>query len=166
MKRPHLLPFLVAAGLAGALFSAPTAPTPEQSAKIRRQVEGLLKARLQPVPLPLDPPNPFIPVAAGPGATSAAPAPATTAGNAAPAPAPDHSVEDAEVLARYASRLRITGLIRVKGQVHIIINDTPWKEGDAIIVSREPSLVQLQVSRIQPGQLTLKLDEAELVLRF
>jgi hypothetical protein len=166
MKRQNLISFLVAAGFAGVLFAAPTAPTPEQSARIRRQVDALLKMRLQPVPLPLEPPNPFIPVAGGPGATAAGPGSVTTSANPAPGPVPDDSVEDAEVLARYASRLRITGLIRVKGQVHIIINDTPWKEGDAIIVSREPTLVQLQVTRIQPGQLTLKLDEAELVLRF
>jgi len=168
MNRPITAFSLVAAVLAGALLAAPSAPTPEQSAQIRRQVDGLLKARLQPVPLPLDPPNPFIPVTGGPG-----PAPAPAAGTASPAspnslatPAVDPSAEDAEILARYASRLRITGLIRVKGQVHIIINDTPWKEGDFLIVSREPTLVQLQVARIQPGQLTLKLDDAELVLRF
>jgi hypothetical protein len=161
MTRPHFISFLVVAGLAGALLAAPTAPTPEQSAAIRRQVDSLLKARLQPVPLPLDPPNPFIPVSGTPGGVVA-----PTAATPAPLPARDRSGEDAEILARFASRLRITGLIRVKDQVHVIINDTPWKEGDFIIVSRDPNLVQLQVARIQPGQLTLKLEDAELVLRF
>lgn len=166
MTRSKSISLLVVAGLAGALFAAPTAPTPEQSALIRKQVDSLLKMRLLPTPLPLDPPNPFVPVSAMPAAASAAATPATPSANSAAAAGPDRSAEDAEVLARYASRLRITGLIRVKGQVHVIINDTPWKEGDAIIVSRDPVLVQLQVARIQPGQLTLKLDDAELVLRF
>ena len=158
---------LVTAALTGALFAAPVAPTPEQSARIRLQVDALLKGRLQPVPLPLDPPNPFIPVAASPGIAPATAAPvAPVAANPASAPVADPAVEDAELLARYASRLHITGLIRVKGQVHVIINDTPWKEGDFIIVSRDPGVVQLQVARIQPGQLTLKLEDAELVLRF
>jgi hypothetical protein len=167
MNHSKTILVFVATALAGAIVAAPVAPTPEQSARIRRQVDALLKSRLQPEPLPLDPPNPFVPMVS-PGVAPVAAAPVAPVATANPAPAPivDRAAEDAALLARYASRLRITGLIRVKDQVHVIINDTPWKEGDFIIVSRDPGVVQLQVARIQPGQLTLKLEDAELVLRF
>lgn len=169
MKRTSILLIGGLAVLAGALGAAPLTPTAADSLKVRQQVEALLKVRRRPEPLPVDPPNPFALVtAAGPGssresaATSADPAtilPPAVRDDVAGASSP-------ELLARFASRLRITGLIRIKDQVHVIINDSPWREGDFIIVNREPRLVQLQVVRIQPGLLTLRLEDAELVLRF
>lgn len=166
--RLSILAVLLAAGPV-ARAVAP-APTPAESAAVRGRIDALLKRRLTPSPLPVDPPNPFV-VLNAPG-VAAAETPGTGPAKAGgPEPAPlldedDDPISGTAALARYASRLRITGLIRIKDQVHIIINDSAWREGDLLIVERNPRVVQLQVARIQPGQLTLRLGDAELVLRF
>ncbi|MES1195158.1 MAG: hypothetical protein ABUL65_04630 [Opitutus sp.] len=155
--------------LAGALSAAPVAPTPADSLKVRQHVDALLKVRRKPEALPVDPPNPFAVITApGTGAPRESSTAPTDAGTILPPAMRDDiaAASSTELLARFASRLRITGLIRLKDQVHVIINDSPWREGDFIIVNREPRLVQLQVVKIQPGLLTLRLDDAELVLRF
>lgn len=169
MKRPILILTGTLAILAGALSAAPVAPTPADSIKVRQHVDALLKLRRKPEALPVDPPNPFAVVTA-PGTSvprESNSAPADAGALITPAMRDDiAAASSTELLARFASRLRITGLIRLKDQVHVIINDSPWREGDFIIVNREPRLVQLQVVKIQPGLLTLRLEDAELVLRF
>lgn len=133
--------------------------TKERSEKIRQQIEHLLANRRGAKPLPLDPPNPFeiqAPVLLN-TPRAADPAPLN---NAIPPPDP------ATTLARFASELRISGMIRLNDQVQIIVNDNAWKEGDFLTIERAGRVVRLQVAKIMPGQLTLRLDEAELVIRF
>lgn len=165
---------LVLGLLTGLLWAAPTNPSAGDSMQIRQRIDALLKRRLQPTPIPVDPPNPFAvaaavsvgltPVRESPEAGGNEPAMrAVIVGN------PDDeigSANTAELLARFASRLRITGMIRMKDQVHVIINDSAWKEGDYMILNQGSLIIRLQVMRIVPGQLTLRLEEAELVLRF
>ncbi len=151
--RPFILLALLAASIAGAV----TVPGVGESRLIRQRIDELLLRRRNPAPLPVDPPSPFV-VLANPGAALK---PAE--------PPPVRRVEtpgNAEQLARLASRLRITGLIRIKDQLHVIINDSPWREGDYIAMESGTGLLQLQVTRIQAGQLTLRLQDAELVMRF
>jgi hypothetical protein len=171
MIKPRLIFLLIGLG-AGLLWAAPTKPA-DESALIRQRIDALLKRRQKPEPLPADPPNPFSLTAVGtatPGSPRDNPPAAVAPEPPALAPAPPGEEADAsnptELLARFASRLRITGVIRLKDQVHIIINDSPWKEGDYLIVNQGARILRLQVARIQPGQLTLRLEEAELVLRF
>lgn len=170
MIKPRFI-FPVLALLTGLLL--PAAPAPDESAQIRQRIDALLKRRLKPEPLPVDPPNPFTPGAAISVNQSPArePAPATVS-PAPPGAIVDKAEDDAgsasttELLARLASRLRITGVIRVKNQLNIIINDNPWKEGDYLIINQGARIIRPQVMRIQPGQLTLRLEDAELVLKF
>lgn len=160
--------------LAAVLAANPPRPNAAaaESQQMRRRIDALLKPRRSPPPLPLDPPNPFAQVATTGAGVTASGANVPGGGNANAAvdrPAAgqdDANATSTEQLARFASRLKITGLIRLKDQVHVIINDTPWREGDFIIVDRSSRIIQLQVVRIQPGSLTLRLDDAELVLRF
>lgn len=158
--------------LAGLLYAAPARPAAE-SALIRQRIDALLQRRQKPEHLPTDPPNPFALSAAAPGnpiPLREPPGPGGSPGT--PAVIVGGAGEDAgtatttELLARLASRLRITGLIRIKDQLHAIINDNPWKEGDYLVINQGGRIVRLQVARIQPGQLTLRLEDAELVLRF
>lgn len=166
--------FLIVGLLAGLLGAAPVAPTAAESALIRQRIDDLLQRRQQPTPLPQDPPNPFVVAAAGlvGGATPAGDAGLAESSPAMPASVVGNSGEEigpantAELLARFASRLRITGLIRLKEQLHVIINDSTWKEGDYMILHQGSRVIRLQVLRIQPGQLTLRLEDAELMLRF
>lgn len=157
MTRPIVVIALLATGIAGAVI----VPDVSESRLVRQRIDELLLRRRNPAPLPVDPPSPFI-VLANP------------AGGLAPAPSepppvvrqPEAPPGNAEQLARLASRLRITGLIRLKDQLHVIINDSPWKEGDYIALESGTGLLQLQVLRVQAGQLTMRLGEAELVMRF
>lgn len=146
---------LLTAGIAGAV----TVPGPGESKLIRQRIDELLLRRRNPAPLPVEPPSPFV-VLANPGA-ALVPVAAEPAPRRVEAPP-----GNAEQLARLASRLRITGLIRLKDQLHVIINDSPWREGDYIALETGTGLLQLQVLRIQTGQLTLRLQDAELVMRF
>lgn len=153
--RPLLLLALLAASIAGAV----TVPSVGESRLIRQRIDELLLRRRNPAPLPVDPPSPFVVLANPAGALTPA----------AAEPPPVRRVEtpgNAEQLARLASRLRITGLIRIKDQLHVIINDSPWKDGDYIALETGTGLLQLQILRVQAGQLTMRLGEAELVMRF
>lgn len=160
--------------LTGLLWAAPANPSAGDSMQIRQRIDALLKRRQQPMPLPVDPPNPFAVAAAVSIGLTPVRESTEAGGNESAMPAvvvgnPDDeigSANTAELLARFASRLRITGMIRTKDQVHVIINDSPWKEGDYMIFNQGARIIRLQVMRIVPGQLTLRLEEAELVLRF
>lgn len=169
---PRLSPGLVLAVLLTAplLPAAPADPGPAgaaaRSERIRAQIDALLAARLRPPPLPVDPPNPF----AAPATGIILPVP-PAAGERVPTVAlsPDAVppvASNAEVLARLASRIRIGGLIRLKDSVQVVVNDSPMREGDSFVVEREPRIIQLQIVRIQPGQLTVRYEDAELVVRF
>lgn len=176
MNQPRLILTLLGLLVTGLLWAEQAKMEADESALIRQRIDALLQRRQKPEPLPVDPPNPFA-LAAGmsggaapvrePGSPGPGPAVPT-----APAPVPVRAEEEegsantAELLARVASRLRITGLIRLKDQLHIIINDNPWKEGDSLVINQGARILRLQVTRIQPGQLTLRLEDAELVLRF
>lgn len=166
--RPRFLLTLVAGALLAGDVRPASVPSAERSEQLRRKVENLLGPRRRREALPLDPPNPFslasggIAVAAG----GDGPGRAGSGNQVDDTPPGDRGASSAEILARVASRLRIGGLIRLKDHMQIVINDSPWREGDSILVEREPRPIQVQVIRIQAGQLTLRLDEAELVLRF
>jgi hypothetical protein len=172
MSRPRLILLFIVL-LAGGAWAAGDRRAIQESALIRQRIDALLKRRQQPEPLPAEAPNPFalqanIPTVPNLGRESAA-----AAGGAEPAPVIVAQSDEelvtsntAELLARFASRLRITGMIRLKDQVHIIINETPWKEGDYLIINQGRRIFRLQVMRIQTGQLTLRLEDAELMLRF
>jgi hypothetical protein len=152
---------VAAAVLVGIVAGAET-PAQARSEKLRQQIDALLAQRRRAEPLPVDPPNPFVmqsPVMVNPARPAATPGSSEKA-PATPAPDP------ATTLARFASELRISGMIRLNEQVQIIINDNAWKEGDFLTIERGGRVVRLQIARIQPGQLTLRLADAELVIRF
>jgi hypothetical protein len=170
MNHPRLLPFVALFTLLS--FDVTVGAAPNESALIRQRIDELLKRRQKPEPLPVDPPSPFALSSAVSGGSTMVREPApgagvSTAGAAVEKPeAEAGSATTTELLARVASRLHITGVISLKNQLNIIINDNPWKEGDFLIVNQGARIIRLQVMRIQPGQLTLRLEDAELVLKF
>ncbi|HEX2862245.1 MAG TPA: hypothetical protein VHN79_11420 [Lacunisphaera sp.] len=164
MNPSRALIVLVLVLSAGALGAAAARSGPAESALIRQRIDALLKRRQNPRPLPAEAPNPFSLAGATPISATRESAPVAPSIEAAP-PA-EEAPNPAELLALFASRLRIAGMIRLKDQVHVIINDSPWKEGDYLIINHNQRIYRLQVMRIQTGQLTLRLDDAELMLRF
>ena len=144
---------------AAALAAVGTAAGPSE--KTRQQIDSLLRHRLKPDPLPVDLPNPFLVIRGsvgfartdGPGEEDGERK--KSAGNSA------------EVLARHAAELKIGGVVWLKDQVlQIFINELLLKEGDFITLDRNNATIRIQVARIQPGRLILRLDDAEHTVRF
>jgi hypothetical protein len=173
MKATHPVFFLLAANLmlaapAAAPASSPKAPT--QSERLQMRIDALLKRRLKPEPLPVVLPNPFVVVSGGTngvrldgndddgadGVVVETPAKPTE-------PVPTTS---AEALARGAAKLRIGGMVRLKDELQIIINDSPRKVGDTVVLDRNNAMTYFQVVRIAPGEVTLRLNDATQTIRF
>jgi hypothetical protein len=176
---PRLFLFIVlAAGLAfGAPAAAPTtAKPPTQSERLRQRIDALLKSRLKPEPLPVILPNPFSVVTGGKNNLHAdgseQESPAEGEAETAPTATGARLAEElpvgssTEALARGVAKLRIGGVVQLKGQMQIIINDSPRKEGDIIVLDRNNAMTYLQIVHIQPGMLTLRLNEATQTIRF
>jgi hypothetical protein len=153
--------------------AAEAATTP--SMRIQRQLDGLLKQRLRPEPLPLDLPSPFVfpgTATREGGFTSAAmqtPLKVETAsagGTAALANREAVADNNADVLAVCAGRLHFGGAIRIKDQLQVVINQLARKEGDFIAVPWNGSPVYIRIVRLLPGQITLRLSDAEMTLNY
>jgi hypothetical protein len=153
---------------AAAAPAAPPAPT------LQQQIEALLKHRMRPEPLPVDPPNPFVLTTKGGRETvatdttpkPAAPEPAGVTAGGVTQPTELLATSPEEILAAVAVRLKIGGMLRRNDQVNLMINDVFRKEGDFISTVWNGSPVHIRIVRILPAQLILRLDNAEVTLKF
>jgi hypothetical protein len=172
--------FRISAGLVSLLLagmlSGSSGHSSNPSPLIQQRIDALLKHRLKPEPLPTDPPNPFqVPSGSmrdlgvdGNGAKAAIKATSEVNANTpAVLPAGDaSSASSAEVLAGCVARLKIGGLIRMRDQIQIVVNDVPRKEGDIIVVDWNNTAIQLRVVHVQPNQLTLHYGDADVILKY
>jgi hypothetical protein len=155
------------------IMAAPLASGANASTAIQRQIDALLKHRLKPEALPIDPPNPFV-MPTGtrdlPGEISAKTTLPTASDSGAAAetsPSPESALaSNAEILVTCAGRLKIGGLMRLKDHTQIVINDVPRREGDSIAAQWNNTTVSLRVMRVQTGVLVLRLGEAEVLVKF
>lgn len=151
---------------APAAFAAPAAQgkpastaagTAASFARTQEKIAAMLGQRLQPDPLPESMPSPFtLPPSTLPQNPTDAKIPAE---RLAPA-------TDSELLLYYGANLRISGTVVSDNKVHLIINQTPYKEGDTLTIKTKDSSAKLRVIAIAPGELTLGLNEAVQVIRF
>jgi hypothetical protein len=173
MKALPLVFFFLATHLglaAPAAAPASTAKAPTQSERIQLRIDALLKRRLKPEPLPVVLPNPFAVVSGG---TNGVRLDGTDDDGAdgvvveTPAkPTEPPPTTSAEALARGAAKLRIGGMVRLKDQLQIIINDSPRKVGDTVVLDRNNAMTYLQIVRIAPGEVTLRLNDATQTIKF
>jgi hypothetical protein len=165
------------AGFALAAISVVSyAAVPTPSPTFQQRIDALLKQRLRPEPLPIDPPNPFQLITGGVRDVSlegAAVKPATKPSSepngdqvAAYTSGDVGGASSAEVLAGCVARLKIGGMIRIRDQIQIVVNDIPRKEGDVIVVDWNKSSIHLRVVNIQPSQLTLRYGDADVILKY
>jgi hypothetical protein len=160
MKARRHCPIFPAAGalallvcLAPALPAAPAAKT-DPFARTKARIDALLKSRLNVAPLPDDIANPFtLPGKEEPVAINDTPPPTTKA-------------DDAEILARLVPQLKIGGFVQLGSVPRIIINQTPYKEGDIVIVRRPEGITYLRVKHIDSNYLTIELNNAEQTIKF
>jgi hypothetical protein len=154
-----IVPGLVAAG--------DTPPSP----KIQHRIDALLKHRLKPEALPVNPPNPFqVTVGAlrerSPDDSVSKPAIANEPGAGEVQPKDVTNVSPAEVLIACATRLKLGGIIMLKEQLQIVVNGSPRKEGDVVAADWNNTIVYLRIARLLPGQLVLRYGEAETTVKF
>lgn len=129
----------------------------ERYALTKIRIDTLIGPRLNPPPLADSLPNPFYTAPALPP-TENTPPPVEDIGPTAP----DSS--DADTLASYAASLKISGGMEINGQALLTINSALYKVGDVIPVKWKSRQVYLQVLRITPTELTLGLNEVQLVV--
>jgi len=158
------LPGALAANRPAGRNPAPKAA--DRFVRTKERIDNLLKSRLNPDPLPASLPNPFQ-LPAGmtlteqrdgnptdqPGGDSANPTIPATTGPVIP-------TNDTEALALYITGLKISGAVKLNGQLHLIINQSPYKEGDLILLNLPSTTVYLQVIRITTNELTLGFNQA------
>lgn len=176
MKRPlrsrEML--ILAAGLLAAAAGYSAAPASSSAPTIQQRIDALLKHRTRPEPLPVDPPNPFVSRGIRESVMASSAPKATVSveslANVAPAgtnPSPEFlAASSADVLAACAVRLKIGGVIRLRDQTQVVINDIPRKEGDFIAAVWSNSVVQLRLVRVVPGELVLRFEDAVITLKF
>ena len=182
MPSPRIILVIATLGLAAGAVAAPRAPArspavkpADRSLRTNERIDALLKFRLAPDPLPANLANPFQLPAGSLAAETRETNPPDQSGSHKTDPAnpvipvnidqlPPGS--DSEALAVYAASLKITGTVRLNGQAHLIINQSPYKEGDLILLSVQAKSVYLQVIRITPTELTLGLNQAVQTLKL
>ena len=71
---------------------------------------------------------------------------------------------EAEMLARYAANLKISGGVLINDQPHLAINQILYKAGDMIPVGTKDQPLSLQILHITSDELTLGLNQAEQII--
>lgn len=123
----------------------------------RNRINSLLELRLNPAPLPANPPNPFYQPPAEVIAEQNAATQETT--DAVPETA---DISDADSLRKYAGGLKIGGIINRNGVLHLTINNLASKVGDIITVGPKDHPVYLKLVALSANEFTLGLNDATL----
>ncbi len=164
---PRYFLLLLALPFAAVLPGAPRVASPPMP--IAKQIDALLKNRLRPEPLPIDPPNPFVLPNSRRDTPSITPGDAAANASGGARANPNEVARPAtagEILADCAAHLRIGGLMRTKDQVQLVINDLPRKEGDVMTVPWNGTRIQITIAVILPEQVILRYNDARLAVRF
>ena len=133
---------------------------------IRMRIDQLLKARVNPEPLPAVLPNPFtLPNAPTALAIDDDLAPASPQTPAAVPDGPEPG-SDLETLVRFAATLKLGGMVALNGQTSLYINQLLYKEGDVILMEKRDPKSAVKVIRIGPGGLMLGFHEAQHTVRL
>jgi hypothetical protein len=142
--------------------------------RTKQHIDALLKRRLNPEPLPAVLPNPFQLSDDTPtvNSTRTPPGPpsdqSTTVATIKVDPPADYLPpgSDEELLARYLPTLRVTGTGQLNGRAYVVINSSPYREGDVIIINNKTQKLYFQVLHIAPGEITIGYNDATQVLKF
>ena len=151
--------------VAASLFLA-SAGAADRSDTVQQRIDTLLKYRLRPEALPVDPPNPFLLVnrETRDSAVDRTGSKPTDGGTLPPGELPIAS--SVEILLDCAARLKIGGIIVINGQTQIVINGVRRKEGDVVVSDWNDSTVNLRLVRLLPGHVVLRFGESETTRKF
>ena len=142
--------------------------------RTKQHIDALLKRRLNPDPLPALLPNPF---------QLSDETPSVNSTRTPPGPPSDQTVttvvakvdppadylppgSDEELLARYLPTLRVSGTGQQNGRAYVIINSSPYREGDVITITNKSQKLYFQILRIATSEITIGYNEATQILKF
>lgn len=131
-------------------------PVKSNFQRTKNHIDALLGPRLKAEPLPDVLPNPF----------QLTEAPSSTANPEQKIPDRIPISSDDEMLLYHSASLKITGVVRINDQTHLVINQAPYKVGDSISVKTKDGTLKLRVLGIAPGELTLGLNDAVQIVKF
>jgi hypothetical protein len=161
----------VPAAPAGTPAKADARKNVDRFVRTKQRIDALLQHRMKSEPLPTTRPDPFqLTSPALPVSGSRVPVITPPAGSEPALPAGSATVDappltgDAEILARHASGLILGGIVEFNGRVQLIINQTPRKEGDLLVIRDKDDILYLQVIRLTPRELTLGYKDAVQVI--
>lgn len=129
----------------------------DRYALTRSRISALLDLRLNPAPLPANPPNPFY-----------QPPAEVVAEQNVPPQDPNEVVpesadlSDADTLRKYAGTLKIGGIIIRNDVLHLTINNLTSKVGDIITVGPKERPIYLKLVALSANEFTLALNDATL----
>lgn len=131
--------------------------------QVRDRIDALLGHRSE-TPPAFDPrKNPFRPA----GAAPVEPTAVARSGAAATAPPPPVTTgTDYQLLQAAAATLKVSGTIQLGGIGHLIINQSPYKEGDVLNARLKGQIVPIRVKHISRYSYTLSLNDAELSVKY
>ncbi len=160
LSSPLAWVLLAAAGLLAADTPVPKSSVPNPLAprfkQVREKIDTLFQHRNAP-PAPIDiRTNPF----RMPGSAPVAPA---TPGEK---PVVTDASTDLAILQQSAATLKISGVLEIGGQSHLVINARPYKQGDVFQTQVRGDAVYLRIQDISRRSVTFALNEAEMTLKF
>ena len=135
------------------------------------RISSMLDQRLNPTPLPTNPPNPFYRPPDLP-ATQTGPGAVGVPGGAPGGPVDSTQVpaeadeSDAGTLAKFVSALKVSGVTVLNGVSRLTLNQTLCKAGDIIPTEGKGHTVYIQVVKITAEELTLRLNDEQQVIRL
>ena len=133
----------------------------DRYALTKARISALLDQRQHPAPLPANPANPFYLApkeATGDPAASGQESPDT------PVIPESADLSDIDTIRKYAATLKIGGVLTFNGMLHVTINNTASKVGDAITVGHKDRPIYLKIVSLTPNELTLGLNDAMLTV--
>ncbi|MDD3179084.1 MAG: hypothetical protein PHQ04_01895 [Opitutaceae bacterium] len=159
---PRLLLCLGTIATLGVIGGSATPISSEKLAQTRAKIDTLYRNRLRPPPSPAAHTDPFRIGEAVDSTTRDAPPSADSSAITSEA----IPVSDSVILQHVADGLRINGLVKIGGRLHVVLNESTYKEGDILSARYQGSPVLLRVRRITPTQVTLALNAAETSLHL
>ncbi|MEN9404421.1 MAG: hypothetical protein RL091_3124 [Verrucomicrobiota bacterium] len=140
-----------------------TAEAPvDRFAGLKPKIEELLNQRLNPVPLPAKPANPFQFFQPGiERLTPSDPLPVV------PLPTQTVQMDDNQILAYSVARLRISGQVLRNGVTMLLINSATYREGDLVPVrTTNDTVYYVRIVQIRDNEVVLGYNEALVNVRL
>lgn len=138
--------------LACACTACPSMHAADRFAETRARIAAMLGSRIDPKGLPEQLPNPFT-VGSG-----RAPTQDSRPGFVA------RVDDDESILARVASILKVSGSMRIGDTPHVVINASPYKEGDLLKIEGTEPPEYVRVVRIEQRSFTLSYNSASITV--